>query len=290
MDLDLKKYPLDILQTDECKEYLKGLILHSPNGFRMDDAISQSIGAFILNICGGTTMVERAMYALIDMQLKEDLAAWIKEQTDNVVYNNLSLLNVCRQNAVITYMVISQYISTQRPLSNGLRCIGRTLYTFIKKKNWNDAVVDSAVNEMLRDDFRRSEICRVYNLAFLMQVLFSGKKIGRFTPCEIQQIRNLTNELITNASTRITLDDSSNEHSGASSTPYIRAKLPNLFEREIDQSIDDYVYHHLDEIYQDVIESTSPALNNLKNRIEVYYKEEKESEQKYKKEYGEDDE
>ena len=260
MNLDFNTYPLDILQTEGCREYLNEFILPR-NDFNMEDAISQSIGSTILAICGGSTIVENVMYAIIDSGLKDKLAELVKELTDEIVDRNKDCLIVYRQYTIITYIVIEHYLGKQRPLSTGLRMWGRTLYLLIKKHSWSDAFTESIVTEVLKKDSLCNDICIVYNLAFLMQVLFSGKRIARFNSTETQQIHDLTYELLSNSDKSI-----------------LRAKSPHLFKGEEMQCIEDYVYHNLDDIYHDVVTSHSSALKNLQELVDEFYKDVKEFE------------
>lgn len=266
MKLKFSEYPLNIMLDNRCKAYLKKMI-YIDDKRNIDDILAESVGGVIQGLAKLPTIGEFALFSLIDYVIRNDFAKYIKEQTDEVIVNGKDIISVCRETAVIIFIVMQQYSHNKAGgLSQLFRTTGRVITSLIKDFSLK-SIGDAFNIETLKLEIQVSEACRIYTLALLMQIFFSKDKWNQY---QEMQIRTLTEELLKKRKFT-SLETVSNEEL------FITDDLHILFASKNEIVVTKYVEKNLDNIYQSVIRSNKPALLELKTWIETYYEKNKES-------------
>lgn len=266
MKLKFSEYPLNILQDNRCKAYLKKMI-YIDDKRNIDDILAESVGGVIQGLAKLPTIGEFALFSIIDYVTRNDFAKYIKEQTDEVIINKKDIVSVCRETAVIIFIVMQQYSDNKAGgLSQLFRTTGRVITSLINDFSFK-SIGDAFNIETLKLEIQVSETCRIYTLALLMQILFSREK---WNQNQEMQIRALAEELLKKRKF-------TSLETASSKDLFITDDLHILFAGKSEIVVTEYVEKNLDNIYQTVIRSNKPAISELKTWIETYYEKNKQS-------------
>lgn len=262
MELIFSEYPLNILQEEQCMTYLKKTAQVAMNR-NLEDYITDSLSQVVRGLSHISTIDERFIFSIVDNEIRDSFAKYIQEQTYQVVTKNKDIISVCRETAIILYIVMTRYVhSKNTSISQACRVIGRACITLAKNFSL-DSIGEAWSIEHTKLEIQASQTCQLYILALVMQILFSGKK---FTSEQKQQIKKITVELQKErkvAALELPKDEEL----------YITDNLPVLLSGEIEISISNYAWANKDKIYEFVMQSNSPAISRVKSWIEAFCKE-----------------
>lgn len=266
MNIDLSTYPLNVLQSEKCTNFLNQTI-QEQKIVSLDEILADSIGSILKHLLGANSIGDTLLYAIKDSILEGRLADFIKEQTNLAVSNKEMLRPVLRNSAVILHMIVQQYYIRKRiSASHQLRSLGRAVYSLVSELRFG-AMGEALIIESIEEDCDCDLICWLYIMALLMHIYSKSSPTDHNT---IDPIREIANELLhtlpeTKACTTY-------EELAVRGFSYV--ELPILFEGEKIQNIYAYAVESQGDLIDYVRDNLSSNLSSIiKSYIDKYYDE-----------------